>query len=214
MEQPTGNDHSLEQLVGLVTLAIVIILVIIFWLIKPQVSTLKDINAQVSAKKQELTATEEKLASMNALSKEITSKKEVVDKLNIVLPFNNPEIADIILELNNIASKSTVELKSIVPTNNLTGLSSSAESSETADSETLNVATYELNFSITGSYDGIKDFFTNIEKNLKSFKVKAVNITSSGNNDPILSASIIADTYYQQVSSSSQSSAESSGNFE
>lgn len=213
MEQPTGNDHSLEQLVGLVTLTIVVILALIFWLIKPQISKLRDMNAQVKAKNEQLKATQAKLDSMNALQSEIANKKDLVDRLNIVLPLNNPQVADIVLELNTIANATSVDIKSITPMG-LTELSpeetGTAENAQsTSESIIPSVVPYEMTFGLTGTFDNIKKFFASTEKNLKTFRIKSVNITSSTEtNNPELSLEINAETYYQKADLNSTTQAE------
>ncbi len=190
MEQPTRTT-ALEQTTGLLILGIIVIVVIIFWVIKPQMNKLKEANARVKAKTVELSQKQEMLSNMNSLATEIKTKANLVNKLDIVLPYSSPGASGLVLELNNMAKATGVSIKSLTPTAN----ESSANYEEPA--QELNISTYAFTVDVVGKYSGIKNLFKQMENNLRPITVKNISIASSEDgDDPTLTITIAAETYY------------------
>jgi Tfp pilus assembly protein PilO len=190
MEQPTRTT-TLEQTTGLLILGIIVIVGIIFWVIKPQMNNLKEANAKVKAKTEELTQKQEMLSNMNALESEIKSKASLVNKLNIVLPYSSPGASGLVLQLNNMAKAAGVTMKSLTPTAN------ESETNYEEPAQDLNIKTYSFTVDIVGNYSGVSNLFKQMEKNLRPITIKNISIASAEDGDnPTLSITIDAETYY------------------
>lgn len=190
MEQPTRTT-SLEQTTGLIILGIIIIVAMIFWVIKPQMNNLKDANAQVKAKTEELNQKQQMLSNMDTLASEIKSKASLVNNLNIVLPYSSPGASGLVLELTNMAKAAGVSVKSLTPT----ATENTANYEEPA--QDLNISTYSFTVDIVGKYAGIKNMFKQMENNLRPITIKNISIASAEDEaNPTLTITISAETYY------------------
>lgn len=72
----------------------------------------------------------------------------------------------------------------------------SADSSDVTSSsiESTNASSFSFNFSITGSYDQVKQAIRNIERSIRPITIKSIDIQGTSDR---LSANISAVTYYQ-----------------
>jgi Tfp pilus assembly protein PilO len=190
MEQPTKTSR-LEQTTGLILLGIIVIIIMIFWVIKPQMNSLKDANAKVKAKTTELSKKQQMLENMNVLESQIKSNSKLVSKLNIVLPYSSPGASGLVMQLETMAKATGVSMKSLTP------LANESKVNYDEPAAALNIQTYRFTFNAVGSYSNIKSFFTKIEKNLRPISIKNINLSSAENGaDPEISAQVDAETYY------------------
>jgi len=101
------------------------------------------------------------------------------------------------LQMETMAKNAKVSFNSFVPETSM-ATEEYSESNVTEDRAELSVAPYNFSFTITGNYSSIKSYLSALEKNLRPIKISDIGFAAAEGEDPVLSATVSAETYYQK----------------
>lgn len=189
-------DKDKKNLIVSVGIILAIILVIVF-LIFPQISRvknlslkIKEIKTNLSQKNDLLNKIDEKIAEYNKLTQKI-------QKINLAFP-SQKQKAELIVQLESLTKETGLALKSI-------NFNESKKGEEKGAYRVLNIS-----LSLSGTYQAFKNFLVSLEKNIRLMDVQSVSFSSpekvvaSGLIGPIgsqivneLEFSVNLNTYYK-----------------
>lgn len=132
------------------------------------------------------------------LANELTQKYQTIGgdfaKIRMALP-SDPEFAGIIGSLDSIARMSNV---------NIAGMTfREVESAPKTEPGTADYSVVEINLAATGTYEELKTFFEETEKELRLMDVTSISFkkgsTQRGATKSVIDASVIINAYYQKI---------------
>jgi Tfp pilus assembly protein PilO len=143
----------------------------------------KDNKQNLDSVQKELTAATDRLNSLKNAKATLNTLGTVVDKMLVAVPAN-PDIPNLISELEAIAVRNRAYIPSIEVTNK----------EESADGGSV-----ELAFSVTGNYSDIHNFITGLEQDMRYMNIKSATISSSGSS---MTLGLTVEAFYRGVSDS------------
>ncbi len=132
------------------------------------------------------------------LANELTQKYQTIGgdfaKIRMALP-SGPEFAGIIGSLDSIARMSNV---------NIAGMTfREIETAPKVEPGTADYSVVEINLAATGSYEELKTFFEETEKELRLMDVTSISFkkgsTQRGSTKSVIDANVIINAYYQKI---------------
>ncbi len=204
MEQPSEAKKT-EQAVALLLLFLIIIIGLIYAPyigINPQLGTLKEKNLEAAVKKTDLRAKEQQVGNLKELESKIKATQSTVKKLAIALP-NEAEVAEILVQVQAMASSSGVNITALSPSKEEILASVVAENEEvTTEGDMVSVEPtvekYSFTMSVEGSYDSIMKFLKAVENNLRPVKIIKADLAGGGGGNPTIATSFVMEAYYQK----------------
>lgn len=149
-------------------LIIVFCLVIIFaisYLVIPRYLTdVKKLNLDLAVTQEKINKTQQKISDLQSLKTQFEDKKDLVDALNLAMP-KSTQLPETIVSLNSLGIESGLTISSIQP----------VKTSASNDSN--------INLTIRGSYDNLKDFLSKLEKNIRPMAVNTFTIAQANSTD-------------------------------
>lgn len=144
----------------IVLVSVIIIGAVAYFLINPAISQIRSLNIKLSARGEEISQMEAKLATLNSLETQFNQVQDQVKKLGLAAP-SNDQIAEILVQLETIASDSGLTLASVQPI------------------KESNQAAVSVNANLQGNYSGLIDFIKASEKNIRPINIKSINLASA-----------------------------------
>lgn len=132
------------------------------------------------------------------LANELTQKYQTIGgdfaKIRMALP-SDPEFAGIIGSLDSIARMSNV---------NIAGMTfREVEAAPKTEPGTADYSVVEINLAATGTYEELKTFFEETEKELRLMDVTSISFkkgsTQRGATKSVIDANVIINAYYQKI---------------
>lgn len=160
-----------------------------YFAIRPQWKNFTESNKKIESARAEKSRLEKAQDDANKFLEEYNEHVDEVKVLGTALPLNEVQVENILASLHNLASQSGVALASLTTVS-------------LPDSDPLGAASYSIqpldyNVSISGSYEGFKNFILNLEKSLRVMDVRNITVQGSENaND--YSFTLGFRTYYQK----------------
>lgn len=209
VEQPKPTQ-VMEKSLGVLGLCIIFIIVMVFFVIKPFISKLKDQNIQIKISEIEYREKKQKVDNFPTLKSEMEKNKDNIQKLSLALP-QEQNIPEILIQLQTISQTSKLPIFSISPsakefTQKTTATKSSQEEEATKETATekrpsqsanlpiVTPLTVSMSFEPAG-FGEFLSFLQNIENNLRIMSIKTFNL--SADEKGRLTSSLIFETYYQ-----------------
>lgn len=148
-----------KQSWGLISLLLFLIMVSIgYFVIYPSVEDLRETNLKVAAKEKDVFDMQNKVASLEKLSAQLTNNPDKVNMLELAIPDDDAP-AEVIESLSNIASSTGTDL-----------ISFSNNKSKDGDFTDLSV-------SFESSYQGFKLMLEDLQRNIRFTNVKSINLS-------------------------------------
>lgn len=207
MEAPKVKKR-VERTIGLIGISILLVLGIYFLAMSPLVTKVKTQMLNYKAQKLVNQQKQKELDNLSVLKDSMTQNKDEVNALKVALP-KEPDIPDLLVQLNAIAASSKLKMVSFTPsmtagatsaaTPQPTASSSSGSSSGNATQKansSLGLGQLVANLTMQGQYEQFEDFLIGCEKNLRPIIVQSVNLSQSADNS--LNVTLAIMTYYQK----------------
>lgn len=144
-------------------------------------------NNALAVAKEDVSAANEKLQSLDRAKSSINSLGDIVDKMFVAVP-KDGDIPGLITELEAIASKNKTYIPSI---QYQTGTSTTTGT--TTNTTTTSGNTVAVSFGVNGSFSDLSAFVRSLESNIKFFNIKSLVISSG--KDSAMSFSVQLETY-------------------
>lgn len=128
-----------------------------YFLAWPASGTLKTVNTQVAATEADVNLAQQKITDLGEFDQLIKKYPAEADLLSLAAP-SDLDLPQFMVAVEAIASKSSVTLSSIQPP---------AQGAQ------------DVSIQISGSFDGLFAFMTNLEKNLRPVKVSEIQIAAA-----------------------------------
>lgn len=174
--------------------AVIVAILAWFFVISP---TLKDNEAKqkvIEIKRSNLSILKDKLTKLKDLSSKEKKIQEDTEKALAALP-DNKDYARILYQIEKIASRSSVYVKSITPPSSDSVVVT--ESGTTATQEISGVKELEYTLELRGSYEQLKSFLTDFYKGIRVSKIKKIEIKSNTSDANSLEITITFSTFYK-----------------
>jgi len=151
-------------------------------LILPQYDAIKAINLELEARQLILTARQEALKKVEALSHQAEERQDDIDKLAILLP-TNVQTDQVITSLDAIARQSGMRLTEIA----------AAPAGNTGQE----LSTLSITIPISGTYTSFLNFLNLIEQNLRLYDITGITIGPGQSQDSaILGFNVKINAYF------------------
>jgi Tfp pilus assembly protein PilO len=163
-----------EQLIGVILVLVVVFAAVVALLVWPQYQKQKSLDAQVTAAEQQLNASRTLLAQRQEIKNRIASTDAQWLGLASLVP-ENPDLPALIIELQDAAFASGVQIEAIVP----------AEPVESADKSYVVVP---LEISVVGTWGDTVDYmksFTKLVRGIREAGFTAA-VAPADTGDPVL----------------------------
>jgi Tfp pilus assembly protein PilO len=178
------NDRSISPLFFLF-LALLITIAVGFYIINPLWKGIAEQNKQIKQKEEEVSDKQQKIEDLKGLKANYQKIKDKITTIATALP-TKEEHAELLIQLNTMALKNRVFLLSV-------------NSQETKKSDKTQVEVYgtaPLEVKIVGDFQSMKNFISDIEKNLRILDITSIGIEKSPQGNTTI-ATLKIDSYYQ-----------------
>jgi Tfp pilus assembly protein PilO len=163
------------------------IFIISYFLIRPQINTVKKLQSELSAYKDLLKQKTETLEEFNKIAIPYKEKKTEVDKINEMIP-PEPDMIYSLVQFETLASQNGMVMKNI----SFGTLEASSEK---------NIGIFPVSLTLEGSYENFKSFIDNLSKNLFLMDVSTISFASS-QTAGMFTFSLKVDTYTEKFPTS------------
>jgi len=185
------EKKSLYINIAIIITSLIVIIGVFILLIYPLYEQIKTLNQEIQIKQQQEESLQNRLTQLKELETNYNKAKDKSQTINIALP-NEKQIPEILVQLSNIAGESGMTLTEITPTKEQKEKSASSASS----------ALYKelpLNIKLSGSFKGLKNYLSGIEKNLRIMDTNAISIEKDTQNpeNKLLNISLLVVAYFQ-----------------
>lgn len=188
----------------IILVSIVVIFLLSFFALRPILSTLRQSNLEVGAKKIEYKRKSEKLANLKKIQDKISQSKEQIDLMKKALP-KGVDMPSLLVNIEGLISASGLSLSSLSPVQT-TETPTPEEIASTTEvpsapvsqvvTEVTGISTASFSLSLSGSYPPLLTLINNLEKNLRPMTISTLNLVSGGAADKPMSATINVNTFY------------------
>jgi len=166
----------------------------IWQIVLPVYSEVKERQETLNSKKIELQKLQEVINKMNELVGVYKEKETEIEKIWQILP-KESDITGLLVQFESLSAQSGLFLSSI-------NFSEVGQQQETAGlpEETqpqLPYKTLSISIKITGSYDAFKNFLSNLENELRLVDVQSISFAPKGEINDIFDFSLTGNVYYQ-----------------
>ena len=158
--------------------------------IKPVYSEIKTLQAEKQEKSSQRDEYQNIAGHTNALISSYQNYAEIQKSISLSFP-DNPEIPQIINQINGLAIQSGAVIKSI------NSRELAIDPSKSKASFAGGKGTVRLNVRISGSYEAFKSFIQKIENNIRVFSVNNVAIEKASNIPNNFNFNLELDAFYQ-----------------
>jgi Tfp pilus assembly protein PilO len=161
VESPSNKS----SLLGLVpVLALVVIIVVGYFLIAPSISALSDTENKIATSEANIKQYQNRIDTLTSLQTQVNQNADILKKISLAYP-SNDQMPEILVQIENMARTSNLGVNTIQPTKSSTDL------------------IVPINLSIQGDYIGFKAFLTKMENNIRTMNIKSINLSSSVKKD-------------------------------
>lgn len=174
-----------EKPLYIILLCLVIIVGLIFFGLKPILSSIKAVNLEVLLAKREYQEKEKRLNLLKTIQANPSLVSENLALMKKALPKEEESTSDLLVNIEALSASSGVFLSAFTP--------AKTETPTTPSPTTLSPLFFDL--SLSGSYPSFLTFLENVEKNLRPMTVKTINLTAGKEG---VSATLKMVTFYQQ----------------
>ena len=154
-ESPKSNRQALIAL-----LCFVVIVGVAYFVINPSISGLKEVNAKIDAKNQEISTLKANINTLNTLKTQLEQAKDTANKLELAVPTKD-DIPEILVQIENMAKDSGLKINSIQTTNEDTQ------------------GYVPISVSLQGDYIGFSKFLSELETNIRPMTIQTINMASA-----------------------------------
>jgi len=156
-------------------LFVVVSLVIFFDLIQPEYANVTDLKSKAAGERQFLASASQAATQVQQLISTYKSQSQNVQMLALAMP-TGEDLAGALTQIYGIAQSTGVTVGSI-------GISAPTLQSQTSStmSGLRPVGTIAFQLAAAGSYEGFKNFLSELENNIRIFDVKAIAIAPGQN---------------------------------
>jgi Tfp pilus assembly protein PilO len=165
---------------ALIGLAAAFLVVIVAWYLviySPKTDELSDAQAQLATEQKTTEDLQSQLARLQEEQKNATQQAALLDKFDAAIP-ELPDLAEFIIQANDIADESGIEFLSIAP------------APPTSDGT---ISTIGLTITISGGFFQVKDYLTKLEDLDRLVIVDSVNLASAGSGDTTTGSTSVSD---------------------
>lgn len=179
----------------------IIVIVVIFFLIKPLWRSLGDLRQELAGKEKEVSKLEELLTEFAQLKNDYQTEKEVIDKIILSLP-KQKDMPFLLTQFETISSKNTLVLESLTlgqPAEKKRVVSAATAQVDSQSGETL-IKSVPLDLRLVGTYSALKSFLTDIKESIRSLEVISINfkpISLTGQISDLFEFNLSLIVYYQ-----------------
>lgn len=179
------KDQPLSSLLFLF-LALLIAVIVGILIINPLWEGITQQNNQIKQKQEEVDNKQQKIKDLQELKGNYQKIKDKIATIATALP-DKEEYAELLIQLDTMASSNRVFLISVTP----------AESKKPSKEEKGPYQTAPLEVKIISDFQSMKNFVSDIEKNLRILDITSIGIEKSPQGNTII-ATISINTYYEQ----------------
>lgn len=179
----SGRRRSVERKTNkevlIVIVSVIVIILVCYLFIFPSIATLRDVNYNLSLKKEDLKRSEEHLSNLKSLESSLSSKKKEFKALQEAMP-GDKSVENLLVTLETAASESGLTLASVTPLD-IEGYGEEEEEGATMTSDSgfeISETSYEVG--LTGSYNGLKKLLGKLEKTKRAINVTALTVSGTG----------------------------------
>lgn len=159
------RSHSITALAAVIVLAQILLIAL------PLSGKIRNVNAKIEAANKNQTAAQQTLVTLKQLQSAQASGAADFSRLKLALP-SNPELQDIYITLDSIASRTAVSILSVTP--------------NPASANAIPVV-----LAIKGSYESMVEFMDALNRNIRPIDIASVGFaTGVENNNIILTGSM------------------------
>lgn len=181
-EEPTQQSISS---VSFLFLSLTIALAVGILIIKPQWEGITQQNKQIKAKQEEVDNKKQKINDLKELKENYQKIKDKITTIATALP-TSEEQAELLIQLNTMALKNGVYL-----------LQFNAEEVKKTDTKQEDIyITTPVEVQIVGDFQTMKNFVSDIEKNLRILDITSIGIKKAPQGN-IMIVTLKINTYYQ-----------------
>jgi Tfp pilus assembly protein PilO len=148
-------------------LAVLVVIVAVYFGLMPLNRNLKDLRLQVAAKRQEANDLDTKVSNLKKLQSQFASKSQDIERLKLALP-SNVKADEIFIMLDSLATDSQLTLESIQP-------EQVSVNQAQASSDTVNVTA-----TVSGNFSGMTAFTEGLKNNIRPVTIKNVSLVTAG----------------------------------
>ncbi len=187
MKATTKRALSILVSAGLLVMALVVFTV----LIRPEYAAISGLRGQLASKSTALEDETNAIGQVRNLISQYQGVAKLGDTLSLALP-QEEAVSDVVAQINALTNFSGLTVQSL-------GIAYLPIKPSTIKlSFVKGVGTLKVNLKIFGTYEGLKTFLGELEKNIKVMDVKTLKIDQVGKAEQnLFSYTLAVDTYYQ-----------------
>ena len=194
-----ASDTSLNLPYIIVTGAIIIAVIIIFIIIRPQLTAVSDTQDAIAEQTAVLQSREEFLRTIDRKVSELNSQQIHEERLSVMLPAEE-QVADALRVIHRAAESSGASISSLV---NASGAIQSQANANRArgGASSIPATVVPLGFTMEfgGTYQQFRAFITEIERSPRLMDIDTIQLSSSGAETEILNGQINVVFYMQTL---------------
>lgn len=181
----------------IVLISILIFVAILFLLDLPTYNKAAFLRGEVKSYQNFLEEKEELLAKVNQLKQSYESRKDEIDKIYYVLPFEK-DIPNLIVQFEALASENGLVLESINFKEAAVRAATSGEAA-TAEARPKGYKTLNVSLKAGGNYQSFVAFLGALEFNIRLMDIKSIDFSAAqaGEDSSLFIFDISLEVYYQ-----------------